>query len=90
MHVLSHQRERVRGASSGDCSTEHSRFAAVPLPWRFWWKLALRVAQVPNMIHSLKKDKNKFTIQYKVQDTVIILFMFLELRQSREYDYAIQ
>ena len=37
---LSHQLERVHAASSGDCSTEHSRFAAVALPCRFWWKLA--------------------------------------------------
>ena len=36
---LSHQLERVRAASSGDCSTEHSRFASVALPCRFWWKL---------------------------------------------------
>ena len=41
MHVLSHQPERVRAASSGDqygtqpllvgTSTEHGRFASVPL-----------------------------------------------------------
>ena len=29
-------------ASSGDCSTEHSLFAAAPCPWRFWWKLSFR------------------------------------------------
>ena len=40
MHVLSHQPERVCAASGGDRSTEHSCFAAVQLPWRFWWKLA--------------------------------------------------
>ena len=34
MHVLSYQSERVRAASSGDCSTEHSQFAAMPLPWK--------------------------------------------------------
>ena len=42
MHVLSHQLERVRAASSGDYSTEHSRFAALPLPCRFRWKMAFR------------------------------------------------
>ena len=35
MHVLSHQPERVCSASSGDCGMKHSRFAAVPLLWRF-------------------------------------------------------
>ena len=43
MHVLSHQPERVRTTLSGDCSTEHSHFAAVTLPRQFWWKLALKL-----------------------------------------------
>ena len=42
MHVLSHQLERVWTASCVDCSTEHSRFAAILLPRQIWWKLALR------------------------------------------------
>ena len=50
MHILRHQPGRVCAASSADqygtqpllvrISTEHSRFAAMPFPWRFWLKLA--------------------------------------------------